>query len=47
MPGFVLAEAGLFDGRLHPSDAAPAGFHARAASAGVRFSGFYLFHLLV
>jgi hypothetical protein len=46
VPGFVLAEDWRFDGPLRPSDVPPRGFHARAASAGIRFNGFYLFHLL-
>ena len=46
VPGFVLAEDWLFEGSLHPSDTPPPGFHARAAATGMRFSGFYLFHLL-
>jgi hypothetical protein len=46
VPGFVLAEGWLFDRALHPFDAPPRGFHARAASMGVRLSGFYLFHIL-
>jgi len=46
VPSFVLAEDWLFDGHLRPSEALPAGFSARAASLGVQYSGFYLFHLL-
>ncbi|KAB0269802.1 hypothetical protein FEZ63_00460 [Microvirga brassicacearum] len=46
VPGFVIAEGWLFERSLHPADAPPPGFHSRAASAGVRFNGFYLFHLI-
>jgi hypothetical protein len=46
VPGFVIEEGWLFERPLHPSDIPPPGFHPRAASAGVRFNGFYLFHLL-
>ncbi|MBM1169876.1 hypothetical protein [Microvirga arabica] len=43
VPSFV-AQAWSFDRILHVQDAAPSGFHNRAALAGVRFNGFYLFY---
>ncbi|WP_230532405.1 hypothetical protein [Microvirga roseola] len=46
VPGFIIEEEWVFERALRPSDAAPPGFHARAASAGVRFIGFYLFYLI-
>jgi hypothetical protein len=46
VPSFVSDEEWLFDRPLRSSDPPPPGFHARAASAGVRFNGFYLFYLI-
>ncbi len=46
VPGFVIEEGWLFECPLRPMDAPPPGFHARAAAAGVRFNGFYVFQLL-
>ncbi|WP_404295394.1 hypothetical protein ACD578_28120 (plasmid) [Microvirga sp. RSM25] len=45
MPGFVINEGWLFERPLRPADSPP-GFHAKAAAAGVRFNGYYLFQLI-
>ena len=44
VPRFVVAEAWSFDRILQIQDPAPSGFHNRAAKAGVRFNGYYLFY---
>jgi hypothetical protein len=46
VPGFVIEEEWMFDRPLRPSDVPPPGFHTRAACAGVRFNGFYMFQLI-
>ncbi|WP_230533603.1 hypothetical protein [Microvirga roseola] len=46
VPEFLVEEKWEFERCLRPSDPSPPGFHARAAAAGVRFNGFYLFYLL-
>lgn len=43
VPGFIDAEAWSFERVLRRQDVAPSGFHDRAARAGVRYNGFYLF----
>jgi hypothetical protein len=43
VPGFIGPEQWTYERPLRPLDHKPAGFHARAAYAGVRFNGFYLF----
>jgi PAS domain-containing protein len=35
----------MYAGSLKPQDPRPSGFHDKAASAGVRFNGFYLFQV--
>jgi hypothetical protein len=45
VPGFIVPEAWLFERILRSQDAAPSGFHDRAAHAGVRYNGFYLFQV--
>jgi hypothetical protein len=45
VPAFVVAEGWQFDECLRPYETPP-GFHTRAAATGVRFRGFYLFHIL-
>lgn len=45
VPGFVVAERWSVLRPLRPRDVPPPGFHSRAASAGVRFNGFYLFQV--
>ena len=45
VPGFIDAEAWSFERVLRRQDAAPPGFHDRAARAGVRYNGFYLFQV--
>jgi hypothetical protein len=44
-PGFVAPGDWRFERALRPSDMSPAGFEERAARAGVRFNGYYLFQL--
>ncbi len=46
LPGFLLPGSWLRVGRLGPSDAAPPGFRERAAVAGMRLNGYYLFQEL-
>lgn len=41
-----LATGWTFERALPPDGAAPAGFHNRAARAGVRYNGFYVFQLV-
>jgi PAS domain-containing protein len=45
IPSFLGSEQWVYEGSLHPQDARPSGFDDRAASAGVRFNGFYLFQV--
>jgi hypothetical protein len=45
VPGFVVPGDWRFERALRPSDMGPPGFEDRAAQAGVRFNGFYLFQL--
>ena len=47
LPGFLRWEQWTYERPLRAPDARPAGFHPRAASAGVRFNGFYLFQATV
>jgi hypothetical protein len=44
VPSFVVGDKWSFEHRLGRSDAPPPGFKNRAASVGVRFNGFHLFH---
>jgi hypothetical protein len=46
VPRFVIDEGWLFERPLRPTDTPPPGFHTKAASAGVRFNGFYVFQLI-
>jgi hypothetical protein len=43
LPGFLRSEHWTYERPLRSRDVRPSGFHARAAYAGVRFNGFYLF----
>ena len=43
VPPFVTGQHWTFSRKLDGSGAAPLGFDAKAAAAGVRFNGFYLF----
>jgi hypothetical protein len=43
VPGFIAEEAWEFDRKLAGTEAAPMGFNTSAATASVRFNGFYLF----
>ncbi len=43
VPSFLRWEQWTYERPLRPLDHKPAGFHSRAAHAGVRFNGFYLF----
>jgi PAS domain-containing protein len=45
IPSFVGPAQWAYEGSLGPQDARPAGFHDKAAFAGVRFNGFYLFQV--
>nr|WP_084731864.1 hypothetical protein [Microvirga vignae] len=45
VPHFLGPEQWAFERALRPSDPLPLGFHRRAAYAGVRFNGYYLFQL--
>jgi PAS domain-containing protein len=45
IPRFVDREQWMYAGCLQPQDPRPSGFHDKAASAGVRFNGFYLFQV--
>ena len=47
LPGFLQWEQWTYERPLRAPDARPEGFHPRAASAGVRFNGFYLFQATV
>ena len=42
-PSLIVAQAWTFERILRIHDVAPPGFHLRAAKAGVRYNGFYLF----
>jgi hypothetical protein len=43
VPGFLNGQQWVFQGKLEDPENAPLGFDAKAAAAGVRFNGFYLF----
>lgn len=43
VPGFLNGRTWEFGGRLDENRAMPLGFDHRAATAAVRFNGFYLF----
>ncbi|MBL0404256.1 hypothetical protein JKG68_09780 [Microvirga aerilata] len=43
VPGFIDVDAWAFERVLRSQDVAPSGFQDRAARAGVRYNGFYLF----
>ena len=43
VPRFLSGERWTFDGKLDTGRQVPTGFDEVAASAGVRFNGFYLF----
>lgn len=43
VPRFLSAERWTFDGTFDSESEVPGGFDDQAASAGVRFNGFYLF----
>ncbi|NIX77871.1 hypothetical protein [Microvirga terricola] len=43
VPPFVTGPRWTFDGRVDGDRSAPLGFDGKAAEAGVRFNGFYLF----
>jgi PAS domain-containing protein len=45
IPSFISSEQWMYAGPLRPQDARPPGFNDKAAAAGVRFSGFYLFQV--
>ena len=45
IPRFVVSEQWVYEGSVRPQDAPPSGFNDRAATAGVRFNGFYLFQV--
>ena len=45
VPGFLVPGDWRFERALRPLDLNPPGFEERAAQAGVRFNGFYLFQL--
>jgi hypothetical protein len=45
VPSFLASQDWTFARPLHATDMAPAGFEDRAAAAGVRFNGFYLFQV--
>src|SRR5215207_525870 len=45
VPGFLDPGDWRFERALRPSDLNPPGFEERAAQAGVRFNGLYLFQL--
>lgn len=45
VPGFLDPGNWRFERALRPSDMNPPGFDDKAAQAGVRFNGFYLFQL--
>jgi hypothetical protein len=43
VPAFLTGQKWVFRGRLEGGEDAPFGFDPKAAAAGVRFNGFYLF----
>ena len=43
VPSLIVAQAWTFQRILRTHDVAPPGFHVRAAKAGVRYNGFYIF----
>jgi hypothetical protein len=43
IPSLIVAKAWTLESFLRIHDVAPPGFHERAAKAGVRYNGFYLF----
>jgi hypothetical protein len=43
VPAFVSGECWIFTGKIDSPADTPLGFDDRAAAAGVRFNGFYLF----
>ena len=45
VPGFLDPGGWRYERALRPSDKSPPGFEERAARAGVRFNGFYLFQI--
>ncbi|PVE23424.1 hypothetical protein DC522_15555 [Microvirga sp. KLBC 81] len=45
VPKFLDAGQWTFERPLRPSNVRPPGFHDRAAYAGVRYNGFYLFQV--
>jgi hypothetical protein len=45
VPGFISKERWTFRSQLHPVDAHPPGFRARAARTGTMLNGFYLFQV--
>lgn len=47
VPGFLEGERWSFVYPVRPSDAGPPGFDDKAARAGARFNGFYLFQQVV
>jgi hypothetical protein len=44
VPHFIDPEQWTFEQPLRPLESPPPGFDRKAAYAGVRFNGFYLFH---
>lgn len=45
VPTFLASPVWHYSGRIRPNDGPPLGFDPKAAAAGVRFNGFYLFEL--
>ena len=45
IPSFISSEQWTYAGPLRPQDARLAGFNDKAAAAGIRFNGFYLFQV--
>ncbi|SCZ12565.1 hypothetical protein SAMN02927923_04351 [Microvirga guangxiensis] len=45
VPSFLGSRQWIFERHLQPLDTAVPGFEDHAANVGVRFNGFYLFHL--
>ena len=43
MPGFIDGSTWAFAGKISEPTTIPLGFESKAAEAGVRFNGFYLF----
>jgi len=46
VPDFIDSERWKYAQSLRPQEAPPFGFDVQAATAGVRFNGFYLFHAI-